>query len=215
MAGSSDEVSLEELAPYLERLGTEPSQVNWEPALKIIAVLIAAATRENFEGQHAPDGTAWPALAHPRPSSQGGDQALRDFGFLDASVTGNGAGHIEEYEDNALTFGTNLDYARTQQEGDPDRHASEAQYLAIPLTAEAKSAGRARQFPSELFVLPSKKPDTALLAERDDSGNLVIQYVLKKSVSIPARPFLGFNDQLLEKIDDVFAEHVLSQFGSL
>lgn len=210
----AEEVELEELAGWLERLGAPLQHIDWQPFLHACGGLLEEFTRANFESGHAPDGTPWAPVKQAQAGA-GSGQPLSAGGALMASVTGQAEGHIEDYQDQVLTFGTALQYAATHQYGDPDRHASEAQYLAIPLTSDARHAGNARDFPRKLFVIPSKIPDSGLLAETDEGGNLVFQYVLKKSVSIPARPFLGLeNEELLSRIDAAAAELVLTQLAN-
>jgi phage gpG-like protein len=91
----------------------------------------------------------------------------------------------------AVDIGTNLEYAPTHEYGGTIR-AKQGKYLAIPLTKAARAAGSPRSFGIPLRL------------RRGGSGNLVLvdangqaQYVLKQSVTIPARPYLrpAFDDK--------------------
>lgn len=79
-------------------------------------------------------------------------------------------------------------------EGWPDSRASttirprRAQYLAIPLTDEARRVGSPRQFPGALFAARSKRGNL-LLFQRVGQGIEPV-YLLRSEVSVPARPAL-------------------------
>lgn len=123
-----------------------------------------ADVRENFDKSHGPDGQAWKPLAFPRPNSKGSDKPLLNNGILRASVTGTGQGHVEEITDHSLTIGTNLPYARLQQEGGTITPKS-GKALALPLTKEA-TRYKPRDFPRPLFVAWRKGAKSGVLAER-------------------------------------------------
>ena len=63
-----------------------------------------------------------------------------------------------------------------------------AQYLAIPLTAAARSAGSPRQYPGGLFAQTSQRGNL-LLFQRTEAGIEPV-YLLRSEVTIPARPAL-------------------------
>jgi phage gpG-like protein len=203
MAGAVQTLTFEQLAQWAEQQDGVLRQRSYRPVLEVLAVMLTADLKTNFEAGHAPDGTAWPALAHPRPRTGGADQPLRDRGLLLASLTAGGAHHVQEISDAALVVGTNLDYARLQQEGGEVRPTS-AKALAIPLTAEAARVGCARDWTGPpLFVFRATKGQHAFLAEAQQKGGrksftqLVLHYILVASVKVPARPFLGFSKSFI------------------
>lgn len=101
--------------------------------------------------------------------------------------TGNLAGSIEAkpVSWNKVRIGTNVVYAAIHEFGGKIK-AKNAGALTIPLTKEArlKTAG---DFP-DLFILKTKK--NTFLARNKEDGQIEFVYLLKKSVTIPARPYL-------------------------
>lgn len=143
-----------------------------------IRVAAAAGVRRHFAEGRAPDGSPWPPLGRPRPA--GGSKPLRDKGLLAASVSAL----VTETE---IVLRANAPGARLHQEGGVV--AAKGKLLAIPVTRDAARAGGPRQFPRPLFA--AGKPGKGFLAERGRRGRLVVHYLLRASVTIPARPYLG------------------------
>ena len=125
---------------------------------------------------------------------------------FDATVVGTGF----------ATIGT-IGYIRnppswwTVHEGWPDRRASttirptRAQFLAIPLTDEARQAGSPRQYPGTLFAARSRRGN--LLLFRRVPGGIEPVYLLRSQVVIPARPALyPTMDILVPHLQRVLAE---------
>jgi len=170
-----------------------------------------------------------------RSGGSGKEQVLRDNGILMNAVTTQGAkGNIHERTATTLIWGTNLKYAKTHQEG-LTITAKNVRNLAIPMTTEAREIGSPRNFPEErkLHWMPSKKPGVSLLYEQTDlaegltrrsqgrrgtgssayrqtavKGARIFHYLLKKSVDIPKRPFLGIGKRLEKKIENIFEQHL-------
>lgn len=74
--------------------------------------------------------------------------------------------------------------------------AKKAQYLAIPVTGDAKAAGSPRSFPGTLHAQGFGGAVGTLV---DEAGH--VQYVLKKSVTLPAKPYL--RPALVEHTDEI------------
>lgn len=215
MAGTVETLTLDQFSGEMARVAAELGPgVSFEKPLKQCRLLVIADVKENFAGGHGPDGSAWPPLKHARANSKGADKPLRDEGMLMASVTSaNGAGHVEELTDSYLVLGTNLDYARVHQEGGTIRPKGHP-FLAIPLTREADRAGSPRDFGAEL--VPVIKNGKGILLERREGRRGVeeiAQYALVQSVVIPARPFLGFSQKVIEKIVLAFADFARRLLG--
>ena len=183
----------------------ELARLDYTPAWRPVAVYLAAATKQRFASGVSPDGAPWAPLAHPRP--RGGTTPLRDTGLLMASVTGQGQGHVEQATPQQLVWGTNLDRAALHQWGGVVRPKGRA--LAIPLTVEAVRAGRARQFPRPLFVHQAGggKPFLAESVGQGKRKRLVLHYLLTASVTVPARPFVGLNNDDVEEVGGILADH--------
>jgi phage gpG-like protein len=170
-------------------------------AADAVAVVAAGAVKKGLTDGTSPDGKPFLPLGWSRP--QGGSKPLLNTGVLRASVTA-------EADGTGLTIRAHAPGARLHQEGGvivPKR----AKALTIPLTKEAVRAGGARHFPRPLFVL-SGKDGSGALAERPDKGKargkLVVHYLLRKSVTVPARPYLGVSAETAQRIGAVLAQQL-------
>lgn len=167
------------------------------PAVRVLAI---AGVREHFQTQTAPDGKKWKALRHGRVGGGGGP--LNDTGRLKASVGAT-------IDRDRLLLTASHPGANLHQFGGVVR-PKRAKMLAIPVTKEAKRIGSPRQnkFPRPLFV--HAKGDRAVLAEAASDGTLTVHYVLRRSVTVPARPFLGFSERTQAKIDKLVQDRVVA-----
>lgn len=169
-------------------------------------ILAVAGVHEHFANQTGPDGKPWKPLAHPRPD--GSRVPLRDKGLLEGSVKGS----VNAAE---LVLRASHPGARVHQFGAIIVPKS-AKMLAIPLTVEAKRYGSPRRFPKRrrLFVFTSKKTGNKLLAENKD-GTLTFHYVLKDHVYVTPRPYIGFSDRTLKKIERVVADRFADSVAAI
>lgn len=211
MAGVTETVTFAELGAFLQGASGRVAVVSYRPAIQACKLAVVASTQENFAGSHAPDGTPWQPLAHPRPNSKGADKPLRDTGILAASVSARGQGHYEKVSDTALEFGTNLDYAAIHQTGGVIRPQGKA--LAIPLTREAQRTGWPRDWQPGVL-----HPQGRFLAETKTGARgkpkVIRHYLFAKSVTIPARPFLGWNDQLVDDCGRILVDFVAQKIAA-
>jgi hypothetical protein len=82
-----------------------------------------------------------------------------------------------------------------------------AKYLAIPATMKAKYAGSPRNFPTKLKFRFGKKGGVAFTTlGKGKSLREVIQYYFTKSVTIPARPFLGITNRMADRYEEMAAD---------
>lgn len=93
---------LDGLAEYARQAARLLESISFVRPFKVAKILIASDIKENFAGQHGPDGQPWAPLKH----RQG--QALRDKGFLLAAST---AELVETLDDYSLTLTNVLEYA--------------------------------------------------------------------------------------------------------
>lgn len=135
--------------------------------------------------------------ARVRPRTPGKQVALVRRGLLLRSVK---YARLNNSEVVISAGGADVPYARIHHEGGiikPRR----AQYLAIPLTPEAKRH-QPRRFPGATFiakgVIFSKAPD----------GNITPQYALKKEVKMPKRPYMLLDDNDMGIIEAAVRERV-------
>jgi phage gpG-like protein len=187
----------------------EASRVmDFTPVLKAIRVDVVAVTRENFDKSTTADGKPWAPLKRPRPNSAGNDQPLRDFGILMASVTSPGAqGNIDEQNGRRIEWGTNLDYAAIHQYGGIIT-PKVAKLLAIPATVLAQRTGSPRNWPDGELKFHFGKGGGAGVA-KNLAGE--IQYYFARSVTIPAREFLGLTKEQADEYGEWAADYAVEQ----
>ena len=174
-------------------------------SLPALCTLAVAGAKDHFRNQAGPDGKPWAPLAHPRP--RGGDKPLRDRGLLMASLSASrtefglklAASHAGV---NIHNFGGTI---KAKGNG----------FLAIPVSKEAARVGSPRKngFPRPLFVIRGKS-GTPLLVESKSKGRgkkktneLVVHYVLKKSVTIPRRQFVGFSAETFARMSNLLVNN--------
>lgn len=112
------EINLDDLLASLGIMQRAMAQaVPCAPLLKRIGRVLDSQTRKRFDEGIDPEGKAWPPLKKPRAHGRGGNKPLRDKGLLMASVSAMGRGHVEEIQQDTLTWGTSLSYAAVHQIG--------------------------------------------------------------------------------------------------
>ena len=194
MAGVAKSIPLASLPSWLDRAERLVSAANFEPALKACKIVVMSAVAKNFQQGRGPGGESW------APLKWRSGKPLYDKGLLMASVTGSGQGGVLRIDETTLIVGTNLDYAATHQYGAVITPVG-AKALAVPVTAEARHSGGPRRMGGLHIVWPKGRPSWTL---RDDTGN--VQFALVKSVTIPARPFLGWNNEMADECAEIVAD---------
>ena len=203
VAGLGKNIDLKDFQSWLAAKIGEFEHLDLNPLLEKCGLEMVAQAKERFDSGKAPDGEPWKPLQRPRIRSGGNDLPLRDRGLLAASMSA-GVGHVERQTRDSIEVGTNLEYAATHQYG-AVISAKRGKFLAIPLTRESARSS-ARNYKGELFF--RKAGSAAFLSESTGSGALVNRYLLLKSVTIPARPFMGFSEENLEDLQEVVATHL-------
>lgn len=169
-----------------------------ETPLNRIKINAVVEVKRRFDNSLDPDDRPWAPLLFARP--RGAGKPLRDTGRLMASIQATVQGP-------EFTQGTNLEYAALHQYGGTVT-PKKAKMLTIPLTREAVTAGSARAM-SGLFIFRSKSGNLFLAERKEKRGKaagLTLHWLLKDSVTITARPFLGFGERLLSKVDAIFLD---------
>ena len=198
MAGTVVTLTLDQL---VKQLGRDAEQVRdfldskaAEQTKKKISLVAIAGVKENFDKSRSPEGVAWAALRMRAGKPLLDEGLLR--GATTAAITRNG-----------VELHNNRKQARLHQVGGTVRPKS-GKYLAIPLTPEAKRAGSPRAF-TGLHFQQRKGSNTALLA--DAQGKPI--FLLKTSVTVPARPFLGFSGAVLDKTERILVDDFTKTLG--
>jgi phage virion morphogenesis protein len=231
MAAAVQTIPLSQLPSWIANLENKIIQADFAPAWKKVGVLLAASMKANFDKQSDPNGTPWVPIKQYRARGAVGGlrqgKILRDRGLLMAGATGKGPNAVRQESPRALIWGSNLEYAGIHQYGGTIRPTS-GRALAIPLTREAYRAGSPKNFPRPLHVVWPKGRTSGWLVE-DKPGAVrrrgavrrgggpppvsrgarsILHYKLASKVVIPARPFIGVNPPLIEKIEWVLLEHI-------
>lgn len=144
------------------------------PAMQNMGRVLKTGAQLRFRSTSGPDGAAWEKSFRAK---HGGGQTLSLSRRLRNSITYTATG-------STATVGTNVVYAAIHQFGGTVR-AKNAQFLSIPVTPAARAAGSPRNM-AGLHVAQTLKGQFILV---DAKG--VTQFLLRKQVTIPARPFLG------------------------
>lgn len=197
------QLNLNRLTENLNRMGALGVIIaSVSRALRVIAV---GGVREGFQTKTDPDGRPWRRLAHARPD--GSTEQLQDSGRLKASVKA-------EVSARQLILLASHPGANLHQYGGTVTPKA-GKFLAIPVTREAKRAGRPRNFRQLMYARMSGDKSSGVLigaGRRGDSQT--VQFVLVKSVTVPARVYLGFSRKTLDKIETVIADAVSAWLAS-
>lgn len=180
------------------------------PAMEVIGLNLNRSVQKRFQ-----TGNNWPQSL--RAMREGGRTMLQT-GRLRMSI-GSGAGDGSAQEVTALSvmIGTNTTYARLMQEG--GTVSAQKGALAIPITKEARRAAATvasiREIPGLSFVPRKGKPpllvktlERGSKAKGTKKGDLEPWFVLKKSITVRARPFLYFEEGDIPMIERVIARHI-------
>jgi len=208
-------LTLDELKTYADVQGR--GLKDWTPALKASRVKVISDTIRNFNSEKSPTGRAWKPLRpiSTRSRRQRSSKPLQNFGFLKQSIIG-GQGNVNELTKDSLEYGTKIEYAATHQPpGDRSETTIKGRpLLAIPMTVNAAKYNprKSPSYPGNLNFVKSRKGNLFLI-DNSIAGSLFrkIQYILKASVTIPARPFIGFSARLQEDVQKIFTRFVEKQ----
>lgn len=169
-----------------------PLRGDMTPAMRDLARVLKAGAQMRFRQQVGPDGQAWKPS---RRVSGSGGQTLSLSGRLRRSLT-------TAADRKSATVGTNVAYAAIHQFGGVIR-AKKGPFLSIPVTDAARAAGSPRAFPGELKVAQTLKGQFILV-----DANGVTQYLLRRSVTMPERPFLGASQADRKALLATMARHL-------
>lgn len=185
-----EELTLSDLVSAMNSAGADLERKVLASCMSAIRVMSVSGARQGLSDGTDIHGKPFAPLKHARP--EGAGKPLQDKGLLAASLSAS----VTESE---VTLSANSPGAGLQNYGGTV-YPTKAKRLAIPVTVEAKRVGSpGGRFPRPLFVLSTKSATTGLLAE-NVGGKIVVHYVLVKSVTVPARQYLGWSAQTLARI---------------
>lgn len=166
----------EQLQAALEKLRLSlPLGGDMEPQMQNLARVLKTGAQLRFRQGNGPDGAPWQPS---RRAAEEGGQTLTLTGRLRRSLT-------TAATRTTATIGTNDIRAAIHHFGGVIR-AKRGPFLSIPITPQARKSGSPRNFPGKLAVQQTLKGQHILV---DEKG--VAHYLLRRSVTMPARPFLG------------------------
>ncbi len=151
-------LSLADLPAYLEARSKRLQTADFTAPLKVARQLLVSATKMNFALGQSPDGIPWAPLKKPRQrkrdkskkrKDRSADLPLRDTGLLMASVTGSGAGSIDEISGNTLRWGTSVFYAPFHQFG--TRHIPRRPFMGMTPELKARIDSVLKKFIAKLI----------------------------------------------------------------
>ena len=181
-----------EVSAALERLRLSlPLGGDLSPAMRSMARVLKTGAQLRFRTATDPDGNPW---LKSRRVSEGGGQTLSLTRRLRNSLT-------TAADQNTATVGTNVAYAAIHQFGGVIR-AKRGPFLAIPITAAARSAGSPRNM-TGLHVWQTLKGQFVM---GTDKG--IVHFLLRRQVTMPARPFLGASDSDRAELLSVLQQHL-------
>lgn len=203
--GAQQQLPIAALPGWLEAANARLGGMSFaDPLRRQCAESVRSFTKQNFSRGRGPSGETWAPLKMPRP--RGGQKPLRDTGLLMASVTAKAAkGAIERVTDSTLIVGTNLDRAAIHQYGGILR-PRKGRAIAVPLTRQAVTAGSPRRMPGLVLVWPRGRATGWLQTPAVGRRPAVRHWLLKSSVMIPPRPFLGWNNEMAEEQAAIIGE---------
>ncbi|MCU0918725.1 MAG: phage virion morphogenesis protein [Burkholderiaceae bacterium] len=183
-----------ELQAALARLKMSlPLGGDMSPAMRNMARVLKTAAQLRFRTTRGPDGQAWPKS---RRASEEGGQTLSLTRRLRNSIS-------TAATSTTASVGTNVVYAAIHQFGGIIR-AKKGPFLAIPVTQAARSAGSPTRMPG-LHVWQTLKGQFVM---GDDKG--AVHFLLRRQVTMPARPFLGASADDQAELVRVLNQHITS-----
>ncbi|MGP1489927.1 MAG: phage virion morphogenesis protein [Treponema sp.] len=183
-----------------------------KPLMKELSLMALSTVQKNIEKDITP------ANAALTQEVKQGNKTLRDTGRLRASLTAR-------HSDTEAVVGTNVPYAQVHNREDGRSEtivrAKNGKSLAIPASARVRTFQRRYGFSAREVIkglqkdnysvfrpLKNGKPGNVIFAQKKIisrktmRGASIPLFILKKSVKIPARPFLFIPDAVLETMLD-------------
>lgn len=214
---AAEKMDLKDLPAWVEMRARSVAETDFKVPLKRCSLLVSAEMKRNIAEGHGPGGSLWPPSKGLRARQSGGGKLLQDRGLLLGSLTTGRPGNVTQINETVLVYGTNLDYAGTQQEGATILPVN-ARALAIPRTPEAYRAGSPRNFGRPLALVWEKGATSGRLIEermgkKGKAQRPVTHYLLLPKAVVPPRPFVGWSQGLTEKCTMVIADFTAQKAG--
>lgn len=174
------EMTLDDLARFLEGRASALARIDLSKPMKVILQLAKSSIKDNFAGSHAPDGTPWLPLARPRQGKR-----HRNSTPLPLRDTGLLMASV--------TASGPHHVERT------DDHSMQVgtnlEYAAI------QNFGGTVNHPERTRAKP-------WVFTNGQGQTIFTRRIKAHSVTIPARPFLGWSPKLVEQTADILSEAI-------
>lgn len=176
-------ISMGELAPWLMDMSVRGLEdMPWDTIFKVLALVLERETKKNFDDGatgHAPDGTPWLPLKNPRDRPR--DRRAR-----------KGDGNSQRpLRDSGILMASLT--------GSGENHVERVEDRRLTWGTNVDYAG-VHQNGAEI---PEQRRDRPWVFA---SGGKTIFTRKIAAHSIPARPFLGLNEEILDQVDEILSE---------
>jgi len=232
--GAAVELNLAEVAAWAQGVGNELSTMDWGAPLKVGALVATRQAKENFEGQHEPDGTPWQPL---KPATIAGrrlgkeDRKAITLKARAPFMTGSqkykmGKEISAKTEELKATHGLSHSAARGLATAHVEARWRDEEGHSIRTKSSILSA-RSVQILRDTGVLmgsvigQGRGAENHLMELTKNIVNVgsILDYAPPHqfgapSKNIPARPFLGFTEQNVDEIVTAFNEFVGERLGA-
>lgn len=178
------EMTLNDLARFLQARADALSRLDLSGPLRAILVLAKADIKENFAAGTAPDGTVWLPLKRPR-------QGKRHNGSSPLPLRDTGLLMA------SITSAGTHHVERVVTDG--FEIGTNLEYAAI------------QNFGGTIHH-PERRRDKPWVFTNESGETIFTRKIKAHNVTIPARPFLGWSERLIEQTVDVLGEAVEKEF---
>jgi phage gpG-like protein len=182
--GGQKSIRLGDLAPWLVNLTVRGmDDMPWDEIFKVLALMLERETKKNFDDGstgHSPSGEPWLPLKNPRDRPR------------DRNARGG--------EDNKQRPLRDTGILMASLTGQGDGHVERIQDRRIVWGTNVDYAA-VHQYGASI---PEQKRDKPWVF---NSGGKTIFTRKIAAHTIPARPYLGLNDDMIELIDEMFADY--------
>lgn len=176
-------IRMGDLAPWITNLAVRGMEsMEWDTIFKVIALVLERETKKNFDDGdtgHAPDGTPWLPLKQPRDRAR------------DRNARGGPDNKQRPLRDSGILMASLT--------GSGDNHVERVEDRRLTWGTNVDYAA----VHQEGAEIPEQRRDKPWVF---NSGGKTIFTRKIAAHSIPARPFLGLNDDMIDQIDEILAD---------
>jgi phage gpG-like protein len=195
MAGAAEVVTFAQIGQYAQRCEAMLGSVSWEPVFLQVKQLVIADAKRNFEQGHGPDGTPWLPLKRHRDLSRFSDSHQK-------TITAKRRADQHNVDRLLRNFGTLMASVTAGGQGWVEVFTAKEMTVGTILNYAA-----VHQY-GHTFNRPERTRTKPWVFPGGDGGMVFTRRIKAHTQTVPARPFLGFNERTLKTIDNIAAEFV-------